>query len=37
MKRLLPLFLVSMLGLVSPAQAAYELTILHTNDFHALF
>ena len=37
MKYLLPLFLVSMLGLASPAQAAYELTILHTNDFHARF
>jgi len=37
MKRFLPLIIISMLGLASPAQAAYELTILHTNDFHARF
>ena len=37
MKRFLPVFFIAMLGLASPAQAAYELTILHTNDFHARF
>ena len=37
MKRFLPVFFIAMLGLASPAQAAYELTILHTNDFHSRF
>lgn len=37
MRRLLLFFTSLILVTAPPAMAAYELTILHTNDFHARF